>query len=276
MSVYLSAMIYNHLVIRKRYFRDVLDGIFVLCSYVGAYFLLYPSDLIHLAVAKPTEAALAAGVIVCVQMAIFRASGLYKNTILHLGIAGIVMILKIIGLSVIATAFVHYFFYNDLLQSGLLLFIIDFYFLVTLVLGMRISFHVLKYLFERSRSNQQRILIYGAGEQGVFALQQIQSMAPQKYTTVGFIDEDPELEGKSVNGYPVFGGHWKLERVVRTKKIDKLLITESQLHPKVVRELQAIAKRHHLDIQLIHVQIKGLELRSPGTGAINTQITYLN
>lgn len=268
--------LYNYFIINKRYFRNTLDAVFVVISYAGSYYLLYPSEFTILVTANPREAAVVATIIACVQIGIFWASGLYKKIILHLGIAGVVKTLKSIGLAVIAAACIHHFFFGHLMQSSLLLFVINFYFLTTLVLGMRVSFYILKHLFHKSRENQQRILIYGAGEQGVLALQQIMSMASPEYTIVGFIDDDPGLEGKMVNGYPVFGGYWKLERLVRTENIDKLLIANHKLHPKVARRLETIAGRHNLDIQLVSMQFKDLKLYSAENESLNSRIKYVN
>ncbi len=61
-------------------------------------------------------------------------------------------------------------------------------------------------------------------------------------TPVGFIDENPFLEGKCVQGYPVYGGHWKIERVLRKYHVDEILFVEEDVLPEIQRRIQKLSQ----------------------------------
>lgn len=60
-------------------------------------------------------------------------------------------------------------------------------------------------LLER-RTFRTRLLIVGAGEAGRTILEAIRAEAAPLYEVVGFIDDDPELAGRTVAELPVLGG----------------------------------------------------------------------
>lgn len=273
-GIFLS--LYNYFVLNKRYFRNLLDTFFILISFGGSYYILHPTDLEVLMATQPGNVLLLAITILTVQLTAFWLSGLYKRTIRYMGIADVTEVLQSVALAIIFTIITEYLLFQDFLNTGPLQWVINFYFLVTLILGLRISFHVLKYLFQKSRMNQQRILIYGAGDQGVLALRQMQSIEPDEHTIVGFLDEDPRMEGKQIHDYPVFGGHWKLERLVRLKKINRLIITDFNLHPKIIRQIHAVAHEYNLDVQTINLQLKELDLLVPNTDIPKKNIRFVN
>ncbi len=53
-------------------------------------------------------------------------------------------------------------------------------------------------------SVRKRVLIAGAGQAGVALLQELQS--PPNFDVVGFVDDNPLLTGKTIEGHPVLGG----------------------------------------------------------------------
>jgi FlaA1/EpsC-like NDP-sugar epimerase len=57
---------------------------------------------------------------------------------------------------------------------------------------------------------------------------------------VGFLDDSPQLEGKSLDGYPIYGGDWKLPRLLKTIKIDEILLSSDAVKPEVLRRPKEI------------------------------------
>jgi FlaA1/EpsC-like NDP-sugar epimerase len=53
-------------------------------------------------------------------------------------------------------------------------------------------------------SNKKNVLIYGSGNTGLIVRRVIQSDPRSEYQLKGFIDDDIKLQGKKVDGYPVF------------------------------------------------------------------------
>lgn len=257
--------IYNALVINKRHIRKLLDSIFILAAFSGAYYLLHPNRFLSM-MTHQYNAALTMGSVFLIQILSMWFCGLYRKTIRVLGIADIITIIKSVAVAVLVSIPVHFFFFTDLLPLDLASYILDFYFLGTLIMGMRVSFHILKYLFHKSRKNNCRVLICGAGQQGLLALQRIMNVDANSFTPVGFIDEDPALEGRVINGFSIFGGHWKLERLIRNKQIDELHITDPNLQPEVIRRIQNISQKYDLVVRLMQTELKNLNTNESRQG----------
>lgn len=67
----------------------------------------------------------------------------------------------------------------------------------------------------------KRVLIYGAGEAGI----QLTSTFVNKsqYLMIGYVDDDPNLTGKLLNGYSIFPGN-NLSHLVKDKNVDEIFI----------------------------------------------------
>ncbi|MBD3615418.1 MAG: hypothetical protein HUJ22_02515 [Gracilimonas sp.] len=249
--------IYKSLVINKRHFIKILDSTFIILAFVGSIYFQFP-DQLNKIFRDQADTAIILGLPLIIQSITFWLTSLYKETINRLGIADVFKIIKSIFTAITLTSVIHYFFLADLLSFSYLLYILNFYFLVTCILGIRVSFHLLRYLFHKSRTDNRRVLIYGAGTQGLLALQQILALKSEKYSPVGFIDEDPYMEGKLINGFSVFGGHWKLKRLIKTKKIDELHITDATISKEVMRRIYQICLENNLQIKFFDVQLRKL------------------
>lgn len=266
---------YNAVIINKRHGLKLLDSLFTLFAFAGAHYLLYP-DIVGPMADNQYDVATIMGTIFVGQTCLLWLSGLYKESIRHLGIADIINSIKAVALAVTFTGLLHYFFLQAIIDFSFAAYILDFYFLGTLILGMRLSFHLLKYLFHRSRANKRRVLIYGAGEQGMMALQLLLNANSTQYTPVGFLDENPAMENRMVNGFSVFGGHWKLERLIRTKNIDELHIADPDIKPEVMGRVKDIAQKNGLEIQLMQTELKNLNINSTNNDYNKESLEYVN
>lgn len=252
--------IYKSLILNKRHLRKFFDSAFILTAFACSSYLIYREQFIaFLNWNDSAEIATIFSLIFMIQLGAFWLTGLYKETIRRMGIADVFKILKSLSVAVVSTALIHYLFLTNYLPFNYLLYILDFYLLGTFILGIRVSFHILKHLFHKSRNHHRRVLIYGTDDQGLLALQCLLTVDSNHFTPVGFIDEDPRMEGRLINGFSVFGGHWKLEGLIQTKKIDELLIAKSILPPEVRKRIYKIARQYNLEIKLLQVQLKNLD-----------------
>ena len=140
--------------------------------------------------------------------------------------------------------------------------VMEFYFLLSLVMGARVSFHVLNYLSRRDQcEGKKKVLIYGAGSESLLTVQKILSDETLGYCPIGFLDDDPKLEGKRLNGYPIFGGHLKLEGILRKTKVEEIIISTDSLKPIVLERLRQIARAYGVLLRRTELRIE--EYRVP-------------
>ncbi len=188
--------------------------------------------------------------IVCItQVALFHVGGLYRETFRYFGIGDFVRMIKSAVLSVVGAGILLAVLPESRGLFPLRTFVIDFYVLITLVAGARASFQILTFLFRREEQSGRGIIIYGAGANGVMTLQSILLDDNRDLHPLGFLDDDPELEGKNINGYRIFGGHWKLARLLSKNSVEEIIIASESLKPESLHRIRQIAELHDVKVK---------------------------
>ena len=73
------------------------------------------------------------------------------------------------------------------------------------VAGSRLSFRLFASLIHRSRKQKVPVLIYGAGDGGEVVLRECRKNAQVEYQPIGFMDDDPLKQGRTVAGLRILG-----------------------------------------------------------------------
>lgn len=243
--------------------RALLKGFFDLgfscVAFAMAYFLTFRDAQAMLE--PPFFSTLAA--VGGIQLIVFYLSGLYKSSYRYLGIGDLLKIAKNVILAVLVIGFALMLHPKT---YPFTIFVLDFYFLLSLIVGTRVSFYVLNRLFrQESRDREGRyVLIYGADDTGLLTLQQILNDETLDLAPIGFLDEAPRLEGKRLDGLPIYS-HWKLHRLLNTHKIDQILLPRDTISPEVFRRLSQVANRYGIIIKRSKVHLEDLssDIRIP-------------
>ena len=75
-----------------------------------------------------------------------------------------------------------------------------------------------------ARADRIPVLVYGAGDAGALVVREMMSGRNGAYWPVGFIDDDPVKQGRTLHGRPVLGTGDDLERVVRDGAVQEILV----------------------------------------------------
>lgn len=98
------------------------------------------------------------------------------------------------------------------------------------VIGSRFSYRILStWSFRAVRADDQVVLIYGAGLSGTMALREVLANKSIRMRPVGFVDDDPGMTGRSVNGYPVFGSLTNLEEFIRANQVKGVVVASDKI-----------------------------------------------
>jgi exopolysaccharide biosynthesis polyprenyl glycosylphosphotransferase len=76
----------------------------------------------------------------------------------------------------------------------------------------------------RSGGNLQNVLIIGAGELGRKVAERLVAHVEYGFRVVGFLDDDPGKQQRSLQGVPVLGATAELESVVEARQVDQVVI----------------------------------------------------
>lgn len=122
-----------------------------------------------------------------------------------------------------------YFLFNELsVFQDFRVNIVAVIFSIVSTTGIRLSFRIfrrgVKSIPYVSKSQYERLMIVGAGEAGNMIIREIRTNESVKFKPIVFIDDDNFKLGKSVFGIKVEGNRNDIERIVKEKNIDTIII----------------------------------------------------
>ena len=94
-------------------------------------------------------------------------------------------------------------------------------------------------------------LIVGANDAGEELLHAIRRCPNLNYKPVGFVDDQPQLQGRRIKGIPVLGCYQDIAAIARKFHVEEILITAGELPGKQVRELVDVAARHGFRVKVL-------------------------
>ena len=96
-----------------------------------------------------------------------------------------------------------------------------------------------------------RALIVGANDAGEALLRSIRRNKQAAYLPLGFVDQQPQVQGRRIAGVPVLGTHDDLPELVRKHGVEEVLITAGSLPGKEVRTLVELAAEHKFRVKVL-------------------------
>ncbi|MBK7260284.1 MAG: hypothetical protein IPI01_21265 [Ignavibacteriae bacterium] len=253
-------------VVNRNVFQVFLDIVFIIVAFAGAYMI--HDGARHSRILDP-DLVTTVTITACIQFLVFWAMGTYRFSLRQFSLADGLSISKTVFVAVALCGTIYALLPFHVPYVDLTTILLDFYILLTLAVSSRFSFRVLSHIFRKNREGTRKVLIYGADRNGVFALQRILESELEIVSPAGFLDDRPSVEGKRLNGYPVFGGHWKLEQLVNRRMIKEVLLSGDDIKPEVYRRLTKKARELGLSIRRFNVRFD--EIVAPGEPAGDTK-----
>ncbi len=112
------------------------------------------------------------------------------------------------------------------------------------VIALRFSVRVLERASHRQKisKNRERVLIIGAGNAGLSLVEDMQRNPQFGVYPVGFIDDDLKKQRIHLRGIPVLGDRYRISEVIKTLKIQKVIIAMPTVSGQVIREIVDICQ----------------------------------
>jgi FlaA1/EpsC-like NDP-sugar epimerase len=110
---------------------------------------------------------------------------------------------------------------------------ISFFISSSYIVGTRFLISYLYYYYKRAKKveNQKKLLIYGAGELGVFLKKSINTHYEGEYKLVAFIDDDNQKIGRMIGGVPVLSASTDIQNVIEKNQISDVIIANKTITP---------------------------------------------
>jgi UDP-GlcNAc:undecaprenyl-phosphate GlcNAc-1-phosphate transferase len=110
------------------------------------------------------------------------------------------------------------------------------------------------------RDQEERILIYGAGDAGEMALRWILMNPGLGLKPVGFLDDDTFKTGRQIHGVEVLGDLQQLGDLISEKDIDGVIISSDvQLADSMFRRLVSIVHSQGRWVRRLHFEFELVE-----------------
>ena len=93
----------------------------------------------------------------------------------------------------------------------------------TLFTAMRCVFRFTKVLFKRKPVSKERIMIIGAGSAGDILVRELLAKQMEEGRPVCLIDDNPNKQGKYLNGVPIVGGREKIRSAADKYRITRII-----------------------------------------------------
>ena len=218
----------------KRVLMLSADGLFIPLALWSALILesgwssLTPihlvDGLIALAVAVPT----------------FTRMGLYRAVIRYIGSRAIQSILIGVSISVVILAILKWLLPSTALSFDVLVV----YWSLAIIYVTSSRFFARSFLQRHRRLSAERVIIYGAGSAGVGLVWSMQRLG--RYYPVGFVDDEPALQGVTVAGLEVDSPK-QLPSLIRNKGVSAVLIalpsTSRRRRREIIESLEPLGVR---------------------------------
>jgi hypothetical protein len=161
---------------------------------------------------------LTACTLVAAQVLGLAVGGLYRESYSVMGFRECMVLLRSTGLSVAAGLVVMLSFAR---QTELLTVVLDDYLFASLVIGLRLSFALLDYIFQHPGT--RRVLVYGANQEASNAVGAMRANPELQLVPTGFIDDEQGERTLWFRGLRVYRT-CDLSSLVRRKVVDEIFV----------------------------------------------------
>src|SRR6266568_2669212 len=131
-----------------------------------------------------------------------------------------------------------------------------------LVLSSRLSFRSFETVRNWVLRKGQRVLIYGAGDQGELSLRRLATSRELDLHPVCFLDDDVRKHGAQIHGVPIVGGLESLAFAVDRYRVNKIAIGTTKLPPEALLTIHTFAQGLGLEVAEVGFGVRWIPPRT--------------
>lgn len=204
---------------RRVLFVIVADLAAITVAYLGAYFLRMNFEFTE---AEGKAVLRALPIVVIVRSACFFKYGLYRSMWRYTSVADVIRVIKAVtaGSAIILAAVVLLYRFVAFPRA---LFLIEYFLLITLVLGARFSTRMFHEIGREAHTGTpRRYGVIGAGDDGERVAREINARGPRR-TVACFVEDDARKQGLLLHGIPIEGPGSQLAEICSRRRVDALV-----------------------------------------------------
>jgi len=234
---------------RRRLLEVILDLILITAAYYTAYLLRFEGPVYYLIGENFRFFLNSLPIVVACQIFCFYVLGIYRGIWEATGLSDLIDYIKAITLGTVTAMLILLFVYRFESFSRAV-FIIHWVLLLVLISLSRLSFRLVDEGVKKGKQKGKTVLIYGAGAGGRMAAKEIENNPSLGLVIVGFLDDNPQKFKKKIMGYPVLGGRDEVEKIVRKRGVQGILVAFKARGEEVRRELQGLFQKRDMEVEV--------------------------
>jgi len=183
---------------------------------------------------------------------IFKEKGLYKTMLYTKLTKQMVLVVRAVTLGTLLFLVCSYMIKSPyFIERRDLLFFAWLYSICFVILARSVlSFLFMRYV-SRKGFDKKRAIILGAGHNGLNLAQRLVQDKRAGYTVVGFLDDNPALQGKEFFDVKVLGKISDLKEIVHLKRVQEVMIAMTDITHKKTLDLISQCKKLKRNVKLV-------------------------
>jgi len=209
-----------------------LDMCVVYFSFLIAYILRYNFEIYTYEISLSLKQAFYVLAVYTLFMLLFKSyTGMIRHTTIKDTYKIIFSSASALIVLILITLMSRYYEWSPLFNIPLSILLIHFGAVTMLLFFFRVSVKIFYEFATSVPKDRKNVLIYGSGETGIIVKRVIEGDPKSEYKLVGFIDDDRKLQGKKVDGSPVFSRKILKKGFIEEQEVKVVIIAINNITP---------------------------------------------
>lgn len=209
----------------------LIDMSVVYLAFIVAYLLRHNFEIVY-DVSLSFRQAIFVLAVYTFFMLIFKSySGMIRHTTLKDTYKIIFSNLSSITVLISITLLSRNYLWKPLLNNSISVILIHFSAVTVFMFFFRVFIKMFYEFATTTQRERKNVLVYGSGELGILVKRVIEGDTKGQYRLRGFIDDDRKLQGKKVDGYPVFSRQILTKEFFEKEEIKAFIIAINNIAP---------------------------------------------
>ena len=242
----------QHLTFRWHAGQVLLDLVLIAVSYYTAYRIRFEGETFS-TFAPYLTASLP--IIVGCKLTALYLSGLYDRSWETFSLVDLFSVVRgVVAGSILSILAVVYVYRFEGFSRAV--FLIDAMLLLAAVSVSRASFRMMGDAANVRHRQATRVAIYGAGAGGHLLVREMRANRGWNSQPVVFLDDDPFKRNRLILGVPVRGTAADLERLIRSQRIDEVIISTQAVNGHIEKGIRSVCESAGVPVRRLHLEIR--------------------
>lgn len=239
---------------KRRVFEVLLDCCLIILAYYSSYVIVFgPLE----SSADPLPFFQSLALVVGLKIASLTAAGVYRGLWRYISAELLWVYFRAALIGSMASVVVLTLIFRFQGFSRVM-FVLDGFILFFLLVGSRYAFRFFRSLFKinHTSENVKKVLIYGAGDGGEILAREISGNPEWQLKTVGFLDDDPNKQGRLLRGLRIFGNLDQIEEFCEKTGASQVIISSIRFSSERINEIRDCCEKYGLELFKLSLKIE--------------------